>query len=74
MHVASAENSIGDHDGQKNLRCSGRETQVDMHVPETGNEILAATVYNSCAARDSEGTIAAHRCDGPSPDLDGHVG
>ena len=74
VHVARAEDSIGNHDGQKNLRCSGGETQVDVHVPQTGNQIFAATVDHGCATADSGPTALAHRRDCSFTDLDGHVG
>src|SRR5207237_2487362 len=74
VHVARAKNSIGDHDGKKNLGGSLRKAEMDVHVPEAGNEILPATIDDRRAARNSNPTVLVHRGDGSSADLDSHVG
>src|SRR5258708_18479156 len=44
-----------------------------MHVPETGHDVLAATVDDGCVLADRDVTTPIHRRYRSPSDLDGHV-
>src|SRR5437016_5804414 len=54
------------------FRCVRRKTEMDMHVPKTGHEILTTTIDQLGVMGNSETTIAAHRRDDSSLNLDSH--
>jgi len=74
VHIARAEHTIRDHEGRKNLLDTRRPARVHVHVPQPGNEVLAAPVDDGRAPRDSDARTRAYGRDGSSTDFHGHVG
>src|SRR4029078_7931721 len=72
-HVADAGDAVF-HETRQNLYAILVAADVNLHVPETGNQELSSAIDHNCVPRNRDATCAANRGDLTTAYDDGHGG